>query len=78
MDSFYHAETIEDKASVIDKYARKHLDMTADVDIQDDDHKYFPPYPESPLARTFCECTNESKDIILLAQDCMCHFCNKF
>ena len=78
LDSFYNAKTIEDKASVIDKYARKHLDMTADVDIMDNDRKYFPPHPESPLARTFCECTNEAEDVRLLAQDCMCHFCNKF
>ena len=52
LDSFYNAKTIEDKASVIDKYARKHLDMTADVDIMDDDRKYFPPHPESPLAHS--------------------------
>ena len=37
LDAFYHAKTNEDKAEVMDDYARTHLDMTADVDINDDD-----------------------------------------
>ena len=78
LDAFYQAKTNEDKAAVIDDYARTHLDMTADVDIKDDDPKYFPPHPKSPLAKKFCEVTDEDEDLRLLAQDCMCHFCNKF
>jgi len=78
LDNFYRAKTMEDKAAVVDKYAREHLDMTADVDIKDDDTTYYPPHPESPLSRKFCECTNEARDVRLLAQDCMCHHCNKF
>ena len=78
LDAFYHAKTNEDKAEVMDDYARTHLDMTANVDIKDDDRKYFPPHPESPLANKFCEVKNEDEDVRRLAQDCMCHFCNKF
>ncbi len=33
---FYHTKTAEDKAAVVDKYAREHLDMTANVNINDD------------------------------------------
>ena len=78
LDDFYHAKTDEDKADVMDKYARTQLNMTADLDIKDDDRNYFPPHPQSPLATKYCECTNEDEDVRMLAQDCMCHFCNKF
>ena len=78
LDAFYHAKTSDAKAAVIDKYARTHLDMTADVNIEDSDRKYFPPHPQSPLATRYCECTAEAEDVRMLAQDCMCHFCNKF
>ena len=42
---FYKAKTMGDKAAVVDKYAREKLDMTADVDIKDDDRDYFPVHP---------------------------------
>jgi hypothetical protein len=35
LQDFYHVKTAEDKAAVVDKYAREHLDMTADVNIND-------------------------------------------
>ena len=69
---------MEDKAVIVDQYARDHLDMTADVDIEDDDPTYFPPHPQSPLARKYCQCEDQKTDVRLLAQDCMCHHCNKF
>ncbi len=78
LDSFYKAKTMEDKAKVIDTYTRTHLDMTADVKIKDDDKNYHPPHPESPLTKKYCECEDEEEDVRLLAQDCMCHHCNKF
>ena len=78
LDAFYRAKTMEDKAKVIDDYARTHLDMTADVDIVDSDSSYHPPHPDSPLAKFFCEVVNEEEDVNMLAQDCMCHHCNKF
>ena len=78
LDAFYRAKTLKDKAQVIDNYARTHLDMTADVKIKDDDKNYHAPHPQSPLARKYCECNNEEEDVRLLAQDCMCHHCNKF
>ena len=78
LDGFYKAKTMKEKAAVVDKYAREHLDMIADINIKDDNRKYFPPHPQSPLARKFCEVTNENEDARLLCQDCMCHHCNKF
>ena len=78
LSDFYKAKTMEDKAAVVDKYAREKLDMTADIDIKDDDRNYFPPHPQSPLSRKFCQTTNEDEDLRLLCQDCMCHHCNKY
>ena len=78
LNDFYKAKTMEDKAIVVDKYAKEKLDMVADIDIKDDDRNYFPVHPESPLSRKFCEVTNEAEDARLLCQDCMCHFCNKY
>ena len=78
LDSFYRAKTWDDKAVVLDDYARTKLDMTADVNIKDDDPKYFAPHPQSPLCSKYCEVTNEAEDSRLLCQDCMCHFCNKY
>jgi len=45
LNDFYKAKTMEDKAIVVDKYAREKLDMVADIDIKDDDRKYFPVHP---------------------------------
>jgi hypothetical protein len=36
LQDFYHAKTAEDKAAVVDKYAREYLDMTANVNINND------------------------------------------
>ncbi len=36
LQDFYHAKTAEDKAAVVDTYTREHLDMTADVNINND------------------------------------------
>ena len=78
LNNFYKAKSMEDKAAVVDKYAREKLDMTADVNIKDDDRNYFPVHPQSPLSRKFCEACNEDEDVRHLCQDCMCHHCNKF
>ena len=40
---------MKEKAAVVDKNAIDHLDVTVDVDIMDNDKKYFPPHPKSPL-----------------------------
>ncbi len=44
----YHAKTAEDKADVVDKYAQEYLDMTADVNINNDKRRK-PEYQNSPL-----------------------------
>ena len=37
LNDFYKAKTMEEKAIVVDKYAREKLDMVANIDIKDDD-----------------------------------------
>ncbi len=50
LQDFFHAKTTEDKAAVVIKYAQEHLDMTADVDINDDKQRR-PEYQNSPLGK---------------------------
>jgi hypothetical protein len=52
LQDFYHVRTAEDKAAVVDKYAREHLDMTADVDINNDKQRK-PEYQNSPLGKRY-------------------------
>ncbi len=77
LQDFYHAKTAEDKAAVVDKYAREYLDMTADVDINNDKQRK-PEYQNCPLGKRYCESLNQDKDVRQLAEDCMCHQCNKY
>jgi len=50
LQDFFHAKTTEDKAAVVNKYAREHLDMTADVNINDDKQRR-PEYQNSLLGK---------------------------
>ena len=50
LQDFFHAKTTKDKAAVVNKYAREHLDMTADVGINDDKQRR-PEYQNSPLGK---------------------------
>jgi hypothetical protein len=75
LQDFYHATTAEDKASVVDKYAQEHLDMTADVNINNDKQRK-PEYENSPLGKRYCKSPNQEEDVQQLAEDCMCHQCN--
>ena len=79
LDDFYRAKTLGEKTIVLEKYAKEHLDMTADVNIgNDEDRNYYPKHGESPLSTKYCACADEDEDVRLLAQDCMCHHCNRF
>ena len=73
LKDFYKAQSLEDKAAVVDKYAREKLDTTADANIKDDDRNYFPVHTQSPLSKTVCEVCNTDKDDQILYQDCMYH-----
>ncbi len=77
LHDFYKAPTLEGKAKVLNDYAIKHLDMTADAKLSDN-LDYRPNYLSSPLARRFCACHDEEKDITQLAQDSMMHHCNRY
>jgi hypothetical protein len=74
---FYLAKTLNDKAQVLDRYAKLHLDMTADTKVNDNrDHR--PDYLTSPLGKRYSECPDQEEDVRQLAEDCMCHVCNKY
>ncbi len=77
LQDFYHARTVEDKAAVVNKYAREHLDMTANVNINDDKQRK-PEYHHSPLGKRYCQSPNQEEDVRQLAEDCMCHHRNKY
>jgi hypothetical protein len=62
LPDFYHAKTAEDKAAVVDKYAREHLNMTADVNINDDKQRK-PEYQNSPLGKRYCKSPNQEEDV---------------
>ena len=77
LQDFFHAKTTEDKAAVFNKYAREHLDMTADVEINND-KKRRPEYQNSPFGKRYCKSPDQEEDVQQLAEDCMCHQCNKY
>ncbi len=66
LNNLYKAKTMEDKAIVVDKYAREKLDMVAHINIKHDNRDYFPMYPESLLSRKFCKVTDETENARLL------------
>ena len=77
LQDFYRATTLEDKAEVLNSYAIKHLDMTADAKVSNN-LDYRPNYSYSPLATRYCASCDEEKDVTQLAQDCMMHQCNRY
>ncbi len=58
----YYAKTAEDKVAVVDKYAQEHLDMTADVDINNDKQRK-PEYQNSPLGKRYCKSPKKEEDV---------------
>jgi hypothetical protein len=77
LQDFFHAKTTENKAAVVNRYAQEHLDMTADVKINDD-KKRRPEYQNSPLGKRYCKSPDQEEDVQHIAEDCMCHQCNKY
>ena len=77
LDDFYRAETLNAKADIVNKYAREVLDMTADININEDP-KHRALRTSSPFLYKFCNVDDEEEDVRKLAEDCMCHHCNKF
>ncbi len=77
LQDFFHAKTTDNKAVVVNKYTREHLDMTADVEINNDKQRR-PEYQNSPLKEKYCKSPDQEEDVRQLAEDCMCHQCNKY
>ncbi len=74
---FFKASTLEEKAKLLNNYATKHLNMTADAKVSDN-LDYCPNYSTSPLAKRYSECSDKEEDVRQLAQDCMLHECNRY
>jgi hypothetical protein len=74
---FFKPSTLEEKANVLDNYATKHLDMTADAKVSDS-IDYRPNNSTSPLAKRYSDCSDKEEDVQQLAQDCMLHECNRY
>jgi hypothetical protein len=51
-----------EKAKVLNNYATKHLDMTADAKVSNN-LAYFPNYSTSPLAKRYSECSDKEEDV---------------
>jgi hypothetical protein len=62
LQEFYNASLLHQKAEVLNNYAINHLDMTADVKVNND-QDYQPDYLTSPLTRMYSECTDEEEDV---------------
>ncbi len=71
LQDFFHAKTTENKAAVVNKYAPEHLDMTADVNINDDKQRR-PEYQKNPHGKKYCKSPDQEEDVQQLAEDCMC------
>ncbi len=66
LQDFYNASSLHQKAEVLNNYAIHHLDMTADVKVNDN-RGYQPDYLTSPLTRRYSECTDKEEDVRQLA-----------
>jgi hypothetical protein len=77
---FYRAKSEEEKAAVMERYATTVLDMTADVDVDEDPDYKTDKKPDSitPLKHRFSECINREEDARMLCQECMVHHCNLY
>jgi hypothetical protein len=75
---FYRAKTEEEKAKVMETYATNVLDMTADIDVDENHMSDRSPDSANPLRIRFCECPHKGEDARLLCQECMLHKCNNY
>ena len=76
--SFYKASTKEEQATIPNDYAENILNMTADIEI-DNNHKIdISSDSKTPLRKRFYQCDDENEDFRLLAQEVLCHKCNEY
>jgi hypothetical protein len=75
--AFYQARTTEEKADILNQYAWEVLDMTADVNVNDDPQQK-PDYASSPLGKRYCKYHDQIKDVRRLSENCMIHQCNNY
>jgi hypothetical protein len=62
LQDFFKASTLEEKAKVLNNYATKHLDMTANAKVSES-IDYRPNYSTSPLAKRYSECSDKEEDV---------------
>ena len=79
LHDFYRAKTEKQKVKVLQEYAEKYLEMTADSPIDEEHNKYaHNDTSSSPLGTRFAECRSRSLDLRHLAQDTMFHECTEY
>lgn len=78
LNDFYRADTEEEKAKVLETYATNVLDMTADVDVNENHVSDRSPDSTNPLMHRFCESVHKGEDARMLCQECMVHHCNLY
>ncbi len=66
LQEFYNASLLHQKAEALNNYAIDHLDMTADVKVNNN-QDYRPDYLTSPLTRRCSECSDKEEDVRQLA-----------
>jgi hypothetical protein len=62
LQEFYNASSLHQKAEVLNNYEIHHLDMMADVKVNNN-QDYQPDYLTSPLTRRYSECPDEEEDV---------------
>ena len=75
LKEYHKANTNNEKATVAGTYMESRFDYTADVKI---DHTKEINRITSPLSCRYCEVKDIKEDARALAEDCMCHICNKY
>lgn len=80
LKDYHDAKTEAKKTQVLNQYATEILDMTADVDVNDDPDYSIDTSPNSrtALRKRFSEVKDDEKDIKSLAEGCMVHKCNGY
>lgn len=75
---FYKAKSEDEKVNVMEQYAEKVLNMTADVSVNENHEIDTEADSISPLKRRFCEFINRKEDVRGLCEECMLHKCNNY
>lgn len=75
---FYRARSEQEKARVLEEYALNVLDMTADVEVNENHKSDTSSDSISPLKTRYSDCVDRREDVRMLCQECMVHHCDNY